>query len=153
MQAEELDIELQKYAMELPDDGQLGEDHELWELSLSSWSYYYKLRQMEWIVQLGFELRIYQDRELAGMYWSVGRYLPISPQFINVHSKQGICESSSASELINLNVSIHSLLVEEIKFDTLTPVNGWHSTILYPSWSSLLQKLRPPTPLLMPSSW
>jgi len=44
---------------------------ELWSFPLSSWVYYHKLRQLEWIVQLGFELHIYQDSELAGMYWSV----------------------------------------------------------------------------------
>ncbi|KAK7228892.1 hypothetical protein V2G26_001062 [Clonostachys chloroleuca] len=38
-------------------------------LSLSSWAYFYKLRQMEWIIQLGFELEVYQGDELAGMYW------------------------------------------------------------------------------------
>jgi len=38
-------------------------------LPLSSWVYLYKLRLMEWIVQLGFELDIYQPDELAGMYW------------------------------------------------------------------------------------
>ncbi|KAI0884498.1 Mak10-domain-containing protein [Annulohypoxylon maeteangense] len=38
-------------------------------LPLSSWAYLYKLRQMEWIVQLGFELETYQTDELAGMYW------------------------------------------------------------------------------------
>ncbi|KAK7977699.1 hypothetical protein PG996_003751 [Apiospora saccharicola] len=38
-------------------------------LPLSSWAYLYKLRQMEWIVQLGFELDVYQPDELAGMYW------------------------------------------------------------------------------------
>ncbi|KAI0397142.1 Mak10-domain-containing protein [Xylariaceae sp. FL0594] len=37
-------------------------------LPLSCWVYFYKLRQMEWIVQLGFELSIYQPDELAGMY-------------------------------------------------------------------------------------
>lgn len=38
-------------------------------LPLSSWAYLYKLRLMEWIVQLGFELEVYQPDELAGMYW------------------------------------------------------------------------------------
>ncbi|KAL2195676.1 Mak10 subunit, NatC N-terminal acetyltransferase-domain-containing protein [Corynascus similis CBS 632.67] len=38
-------------------------------LPLSSWAYHYKLRLMEWTVQLGFELEIYQPSELAGMYW------------------------------------------------------------------------------------
>ncbi|CAK7270961.1 N-alpha-acetyltransferase, non-catalitic subunit [Sporothrix epigloea] len=38
-------------------------------LPLSSWAFLYKLRLMEWVVQLGFELEIYQPDELAGMYW------------------------------------------------------------------------------------
>ncbi|KAK4187605.1 putative mak10 subunit [Podospora australis] len=38
-------------------------------LPLSSWAYLYKLRMMEWIVQLGFELEVYAPDELAGMYW------------------------------------------------------------------------------------
>ncbi|KAH7321111.1 Mak10 subunit, NatC N-terminal acetyltransferase-domain-containing protein [Stachybotrys elegans] len=42
---------------------------ESYALPLSSWSYLYKLRKMEEIVQLGFELEVYQQDELAGMYW------------------------------------------------------------------------------------
>ncbi|KAI3341610.1 Mak10 subunit, NatC N-terminal acetyltransferase-domain-containing protein [Ustulina deusta] len=40
---------------------------------LSTWAYLFKLRQMEWIVQLGFELRVYQPDELAGMYYYLKR--------------------------------------------------------------------------------
>ncbi|KAI0803380.1 Mak10 subunit, NatC N-terminal acetyltransferase-domain-containing protein [Xylaria sp. FL0064] len=40
---------------------------------LSTWGYLLKLRQMEWIVQLGFELRIYQPDELANMYYYLKR--------------------------------------------------------------------------------
>ncbi|KAK0748539.1 Mak10 subunit, NatC N-terminal acetyltransferase-domain-containing protein [Apiosordaria backusii] len=40
-----------------------------YSLPLSSWAYLYKLRLMEWIVQLGFELEIYAPDELGGMYW------------------------------------------------------------------------------------
>ncbi|KAK3392260.1 Mak10 subunit, NatC N-terminal acetyltransferase-domain-containing protein [Sordaria brevicollis] len=40
-----------------------------YHLPLSSWAYLYKLRLMEWIVQLGFELEVYAPDELAGMYW------------------------------------------------------------------------------------
>lgn len=32
---------------------------------------------MEWIVQMGFELNIYQADELAGMYWSVTQAHPL----------------------------------------------------------------------------
>ncbi|KAL1647999.1 N-alpha-acetyltransferase, non-catalitic subunit [Diplodia intermedia] len=35
----------------------------------ASWVYHMKLRQMEWIVQLGFEQDIYLPDERAGMYW------------------------------------------------------------------------------------
>ncbi|KAF9877645.1 hypothetical protein CkaCkLH20_04780 [Colletotrichum karsti] len=42
---------------------------ENYSLPLSSWAYLYKVKQMEWIVQLGFELEVYQPDELAGMYW------------------------------------------------------------------------------------
>lgn len=34
-----------------------------------TWTYYHKLRQVEWVVQLGFEQEIYQPDELVGMYW------------------------------------------------------------------------------------
>ncbi|KFX86339.1 hypothetical protein O988_09637, partial [Pseudogymnoascus sp. VKM F-3808] len=41
----------------------------IYSFPLSSWSYYYKLRQMEWLIQMGFELEVYAPDELAGMYW------------------------------------------------------------------------------------
>ncbi|KAL8963450.1 MAG: hypothetical protein Q9193_000282 [Seirophora villosa] len=69
LEAENLDVELRKYTREKP----ITEGHplgtEIWSFPLSSWAYYYKLRQMEWIIQLGFELDIYQNNELPGMYW------------------------------------------------------------------------------------
>lgn len=46
-----------------------GSSSRTYSLPLSSWAYLYKLRLMEWIVQLGFELEVYQPDELAGMYW------------------------------------------------------------------------------------
>ena len=68
--AEELDQLLQSYTGEkplvYPPSSGAAPTH---SLPLSSWAYQYKLRLMEWIVQLGFELEIYQPDELAGMYW------------------------------------------------------------------------------------
>ncbi|KAI5926060.1 Mak10 subunit, NatC N-terminal acetyltransferase-domain-containing protein [Camillea tinctor] len=64
---EEIDNLLQINLDEKPlhtERGEIG-----YALPLSSWAYLYKLRQMEWIVQLGFELEVYQPDELAGMYW------------------------------------------------------------------------------------
>lgn len=36
---------------------------------LSSWTYHYKLLQLEQIIQMGFELSIYAPDEFCGMYW------------------------------------------------------------------------------------
>lgn len=35
---------------------------------LAAWAYFHKLRVMEWVVQLGFELEVYLPDEFAGMY-------------------------------------------------------------------------------------
>jgi hypothetical protein len=51
-------------------------------LPLSSWAYHYKLRLMEWTVQLGFELEIYQPSELSGMYWYLSHLSKIRAQHI-----------------------------------------------------------------------
>lgn len=69
--AEEIDQILQVRAKEqpVPLPGAGGAAVSSYALPLSSWTYFYKLRQMEWIVQFGFELEVYQPDELAGMYW------------------------------------------------------------------------------------
>ncbi|MCJ1477340.1 hypothetical protein MMC13_006011 [Lambiella insularis] len=69
LDTEELDIELQEFTYEKPIPGQFPNAEDVWAFPLSSWAYYHKLHQMEWIVQLGFELQIYQCDELGGMYW------------------------------------------------------------------------------------
>jgi N-alpha-acetyltransferase 35, NatC auxiliary subunit len=68
--AEEIDQLLQIQLEERPlSYGASAASEPVYSLPLSSWAYLYKLRLMEWIVQLGFELQIYQPDELAGMYW------------------------------------------------------------------------------------
>ncbi|KAF4997340.1 hypothetical protein FGRMN_3925 [Fusarium graminum] len=70
--AEDLDQSIQVTLAEKPMKHLTGANAgpiETWSLPLSSWTYLYKIRQMEWIVQLGFELEVYQPDELAGMYW------------------------------------------------------------------------------------
>ncbi|KAK0386522.1 hypothetical protein NLU13_6357 [Sarocladium strictum] len=69
--AEEIDQILQVRCKEqpVPLPGANGVAVSSHALPLSSWTYFYKLRQMEWIVQFGFELEVYQPDELAGMYW------------------------------------------------------------------------------------
>ncbi|KAI8630836.1 Mak10-domain-containing protein [Xylariaceae sp. FL1651] len=65
----------------------LGHGTETTYLPLTSWVYLYKLRQMEWIVQLGFELRVYQHDELAGMYHYLKRLASLRAQHTE-HVKQ-----------------------------------------------------------------
>ncbi|RFU76878.1 amino-acid n-acetyltransferase subunit mak10 [Trichoderma arundinaceum] len=70
--AEEIDQILQVKVKEQPTmyrSSMSGSGVESYSLPLSSWTYLYKLRQMEQIIQLGFELEVYQADELAGMYW------------------------------------------------------------------------------------
>lgn len=68
-EAEGVDIELRNFTEEEPIKDVQASSEEIWAFPLSSWAYHHKLRLMEWIVQMGFELDIYQDDELAGMYW------------------------------------------------------------------------------------
>ncbi|CAK7209415.1 N-alpha-acetyltransferase, non-catalitic subunit [Sporothrix curviconia] len=70
MDAEEIDNLVQSALNEIPGNSLLaGSSPADSPLPLSSWAFLYKLRLMEWVVQLGFELEIYQPDELAGMYW------------------------------------------------------------------------------------
>jgi hypothetical protein len=69
LDAEELDLELREFTKEEPITDPLISTDPTYSFPLSSWAYFYKLRQMEWIVQMGFELEVYQVDELAGMYW------------------------------------------------------------------------------------
>lgn len=69
LDAEDLDQELVQFTNEEAIvDGKVS-DQPIWAFPLSSWAYHHKLRQMETLVQLGFELQVYQPDELAGMYW------------------------------------------------------------------------------------
>ena len=69
LDAEELDQELREFTEEEPVIDRAISNDPIFAFPLSSWAYFYKLRQMELIVQMGFELETYQPDELAGMYW------------------------------------------------------------------------------------
>ncbi|KAH7370528.1 amino-acid N-acetyltransferase-like protein subunit Mak10 [Rhexocercosporidium sp. MPI-PUGE-AT-0058] len=69
MDAEELDVELREFTKEEPIVDPEISNEPIYSFPLSSWAYFYKLRIMEWLVQMGFELETYQPDELAGMYW------------------------------------------------------------------------------------
>ncbi|KAJ2989021.1 hypothetical protein NUW58_g3676 [Xylaria curta] len=76
----EIEERLQAPLLEVSQGAYRGEEPTY--LPLSSWAYLYKLRQMEWIVQLGFELRTYQPDELAGMYNYLKRLASLRAQHI-----------------------------------------------------------------------
>jgi hypothetical protein len=69
LDAEELDQELREFTKEEPIVNSEIPNDPIYSFPLSSWAYFYKLRQMEWIIQMGFELETYQPYELATMYW------------------------------------------------------------------------------------
>ncbi|KAG9241360.1 amino-acid N-acetyltransferas-like protein subunit Mak10 [Calycina marina] len=69
LDAEQLDVELQAFTKEVPIFDEIISTEPIYSFPLSSWAYYYKLGQMEWTVQMGFELEVYQPDELADMYW------------------------------------------------------------------------------------
>jgi hypothetical protein len=69
LDAEEIDQDLRQFTKEEPIVDRAISSEPIYAFPLSSWAYFYKLRQMEWIVQMGFELEIYQPDELPTMYW------------------------------------------------------------------------------------
>ena len=78
-EAEGIDIDLRKYTNEEPIRD---EEEVVWSFPLSSWAYYHKLEQLEWIVQMGFELDVYKADELGGMYWYLQHLAEIRIQHI-----------------------------------------------------------------------
>jgi N-alpha-acetyltransferase 35, NatC auxiliary subunit len=64
VESEECDAQL----ADLTDESPLSKDQS-YSYVLSSWIYLYKLRLLEWVVFLGFELDIYQPYEYSGMFW------------------------------------------------------------------------------------
>lgn len=66
-QAEELDTHHQSLTREIPLTLESGQS--TFAFPLGSWVYHEKLKQMQLIFQMGFELSIYAPEELAGMYW------------------------------------------------------------------------------------
>ncbi|CCX30815.1 Similar to N-alpha-acetyltransferase 35, NatC auxiliary subunit; acc. no. Q7T322 [Pyronema omphalodes CBS 100304] len=72
VEAEEIDQELASLTKEQPKPFQGVMQY---GFHLSSWVYHYKLRIMEQITLLGFELEIYPLHEFDGMYWYLQFYL------------------------------------------------------------------------------
>jgi hypothetical protein len=73
VECEEIDSELRELTQEEPQKTPNGPPS--YSFPLSSWVYLYKLRQMEWIILLGFELEVYQPHEYADMFWYLQIYV------------------------------------------------------------------------------
>lgn len=69
LDAEELDILMREHTHEKPLLVSALGRSPVYSFPLSSWAYFNKLKLMEWIVSMGFELDIYQHDEIAGMYY------------------------------------------------------------------------------------
>jgi hypothetical protein len=68
LDAEDLDVTLRKFTGEQGvQEGPPGSDP-MYAFPLSSWAFFWKLRQMMWHVQMGFELDVYAPEELNLMY-------------------------------------------------------------------------------------
>jgi hypothetical protein len=67
-EAEDIDTGVRELTHEHPILDSNISSEPLYMFPFSSWAYFQKLRQMEMIVQLGFELDIYEPHELTGMY-------------------------------------------------------------------------------------
>jgi hypothetical protein len=72
VESEEIDTELRTFTHEPAVQTRDGPSY---SFSLSSWVYHYKLRIMEIITLLGFELEIFPLHEFDGMYWYLQFYL------------------------------------------------------------------------------
>ena len=69
LDAEELDVELREHTVEAPLLVPSVDRRPMYSFPLSSWAYFHKLKFMAIIVQMGFELEIYQPDEICGMYF------------------------------------------------------------------------------------
>jgi len=103
LDAEQLDVELQEFTGEVPVIDESISNDPIYAFPLSSWAYFYKLRQMEWIVQMGFELETYQPDELGEMYY----YLSYLGKNRSTHLERIRGFSSPDSGLFSSDESIH----------------------------------------------
>ena len=69
LEGEEMDTELRVLTNEESILDENISTEPIYSFPLSSWAYFYKLQQMELVIQLGFELETFASEELARMYW------------------------------------------------------------------------------------
>lgn len=123
--AEEIDNDLQQLAQKVSAKGLKFSAHttpaDLDTWSLTAWTYHYKLRMMEWIVQLGFELEVYQPDEFAGMYWYLHFLANLRLEYTNriktsVIRKVEEMRSREASVLGNMNSQTEKHLIRSLMY-------------------------------------
>ncbi|KAI9662182.1 MAG: hypothetical protein M1829_006164 [Trizodia sp. TS-e1964] len=96
----------------------------IFEYPLSSWAFHHKLAQMKLIIQLGFELEIYQVQELAGMYWHLQYITQVHIQHLErirgfvtrklrLASSSGIQHSSDPEQAFAKTISFINIVMLE----------------------------------------
>ncbi len=114
LDTEELDSELREYTKEQPMLSPNFGITPIFAFPLSSWAYNYKLQQMQWLVQMGFELDIYAHDEKAAMYW-------LLQHFGNTHYRhlqriKGFLLRDYQTMVENLNVENREMKEHEFQY-------------------------------------
>ena len=139
--AEDLDNDLQNWSLTTADKGlkfspdTTPTDLDAWCLSM--WTYNYKLRIMEWIVQLGFELEIYQPDEFAGMYWYLHRLARIRLEYTQRIKKSILKKVQSMQSRDSAAGRIEDELVRSDKYITASLKNATITTMMSDALSSI----------------
>ncbi|PHH65111.1 hypothetical protein CDD81_3242 [Ophiocordyceps australis] len=88
--------------------------------SLASWCQFYKLRQMELILHLGFELEIVQPDELAGMYWYLDHLSGLRLRHLERHNAIIMGQVEARRSQSNLQPQVQHQLQQTINYTRLS---------------------------------
>ncbi|RKF56339.1 N-alpha-acetyltransferase 35, NatC auxiliary subunit [Golovinomyces cichoracearum] len=142
LDTEEIDRNLQSLTSEDPRTDTMVSADPIWPYPLSSWAYYYKICQMEWIVQLGFELETYQPIEFASMYWYL-HYLASNRSHLIERINCFIVHSYNAAQKEGkITPHSHHEFSDALQFINVTKISLAATRSLASGLSSLLTALK-----------
>ncbi|SPO03441.1 related to MAK10 Glucose-repressible protein [Cephalotrichum gorgonifer] len=130
-------------------------------LPLSSWACLHKLRLMSWLIQLGFELDVYQKDELAGMYWYLNylskqrfQLLERTKGFVDAHARRSAAATAAgARDPRTLDVDRRvSTSLSFLSFSLLDAAVVWDLTDALTALYTALRRLKLVTPPPRPYS-
>ncbi|KAF2836886.1 Mak10-domain-containing protein [Patellaria atrata CBS 101060] len=91
---------------------------------LSLWSYHQKLRQMEWVTQLGFEQDVYLPDELGGMYWWLARLSEIRSRLLEQMILPAIKHRRNA-------IAQNKIKIKHAKVEQMSDMQSFIETLLH----------------------